>query len=223
MKKKIALALALALTAANIACSNAAEKGASNATNGAANNASPPAATANTGGGSSGNSGGSTSDASHATAKADDEVPAIVRAALSDAQSITKQHKDISASQIAEIEKDSGTKIKDADHHSYLGFSTTGGTRKQTGAATVVEADGKEMVIVYESRKGLPYITEVRAEGVPQAFLAQFKGKGHDDKLQIGQDLKAHGLNEATARAAAGAIRQDTRIMQALYGGAHTH
>jgi len=221
MKKKITLALTLALTTATgIACSNAAEKGASNTTNGAANNAAPPAVTANTGGGS-GNS--NTLDAGHAPAKADDEVPAIVRAALSDAQSITKQHKDISASQIAEIEKESGTKIKDADHHSYLGFSIAGGTRKQTGAATVVEADGKEMVIVYESRKGLPYITEVRAEGVPQAFLEQFKGKGHDDKLQIGQDLKAHGLNEATARAAAGTIRQDTRIMQALYGGAHTH
>ncbi len=67
--------------------------------------------------------------------------------------------------------------MADKDHHSYLAFSTSGGSRKQVGAATVVEAAGKQMVIVYESRNGVPYIREVRVEGVAQAFLDGFKGR----------------------------------------------
>jgi hypothetical protein len=114
-------------------------------------------------------------------------------------------------------------KVADKDHHSYLGFSAAGGTRKQTGAATVVKANGKEIVIVYESRNGVPYIREVRAEGMPQAFLDGFKGMGHDDKFQVGGDVKANGVDEATARAVAAAIRQDSVIMQTLYGGEHSH
>jgi hypothetical protein len=79
------------------------------------------------------------------------------------------------------------------------------------------------MVVIYESRNGVPYIREVRAEGVPQAFLDGFKGKGHDDKFQVGGDVKANGADEATARAVAAAIRQDAVIMQTLYGGKHSH
>lgn len=197
MKKIIALALAGVLAAFAAACSN---QGA--------------------GAGPAANTSATKNSSSTDTAS---DAPAIVRAALSDAQSVTTQHKDLTAEQVAAIEKETGTKIKSTDHHSYLGFSTSGGARRQTGAATVVEAGGKQMVVVYESREGVPYIKEVRAEGVPQAFLNQFKGKGHDDKLQIGADLKTEGLDEATAKAAADAIRQDTRIMQALYGGAHGH
>ena len=200
MRKLLYITLVVALSTFVTACSGAGEKGAGSNTTATA----PPATT--------GTSGGGTSDA-----------PPAVRAALPDAQSITAQHKDLSASQVSEIEKETGTKIKETDHHSYLGFSTAGGARKQIGAATLVNAGGKEMVILYESREGSPYIKEVRAAGVAQAFLDQFKGKGHDDKLQIGQDIKAQGVDEATAKAAADAIRQDTRIMQTLYGGAHTH
>lgn len=154
---------------------------------------------------------------------ANSDTPASVRAALPDAQTITMQHKDISDAQMASIEKETGTKVADRDHHSYLAFSTAGGTRKQTGAATLVKADGKEMVVVYESRNGVPYIREVRAEGLPQAFLDGFKGKGHDDKFQVGGDVKVNGADEATARAVAAAIRQDAVIMQTLYGGKHSH
>ena len=205
MKKLIYITLVVAFSAFGIACSGTGEKGAGTGSNTAtAPAAAPPK--------SNGASGGETSDA-----------PAIVRAALPDAQSITAQHKDLSASQVSEIEKETGTKIKETDHHSYLGFSTAGGARRQIGAATLVNAGGKEMVILYESREGVPYIKEVRAAGVAQAFLDQFKGKGHDDKFQLGQDIKAQGVDEATAKAAADAIRQDTRIMQALYGGDHTH
>lgn len=196
MRKVIYIVLVVALSIIGAACSGAGEKSANTGT-------------ANTGGPNAGGAGG--------------DAPAVVRSALTDAQSVTTEHKELSAAQVGEIEKETGTKIKETDHHSYVGFATAGGTRKQVGAATLVDAGGKQMVVVYESRGGVPYIKEVRAEGVPQAFLDQFKGKGHDDKLQLGQDLKAQGLDEATAKAAADAIRQDTRIMQALYGGAHTH
>ncbi len=214
MKKWMAtttIALAGVFVSLGAACSNPGEKSATTNTSTAGATSPPTAST-------------STTNTTHAGgAETKDDVPAIVRAALSDAQSIQTQHKDLSSSQVSTIEKETSTKIKDTDHHSYLGFTTSGGTRRQSGAATVVEAGGKQMVIIYESRNGVPYIKEVRAEGVPQAFLDQFKGKGHDDKLQIGQDVKAQGLDEATARTAADAIRQDTRIMQTLYGGAHAH
>jgi hypothetical protein len=152
-----------------------------------------------------------------------EDIPASVRAAFPDAQSITKQHRDITPAQIAEIEKAAGSKLDETDHHSYLAFSTSGGARKQIGAATVVEVDGKQWVVVYESRNGLPYIKEVRADGVAQAFLDQFKGKSHDDKFQIGQDLKAQGVDGAKAKETADAIHRDILTMQTLYGSAHSH
>jgi len=155
--------------------------------------------------------------------KKDEDAPASVKAAFPDAQSFTKQHKDISKDAIIDIEKDSGGKVPDTDHHSYLAFSSAGGARKQIGAATVVQAGGKEFVVVYENKNGLPFIKEVRGEGVPAPFLAQFAGKGHDDKLKIGADLKANGVDEATAKAIALAVQIDALTMQSLYGAAHSH
>ncbi|MEJ7577676.1 MAG: hypothetical protein WKF74_11805 [Pyrinomonadaceae bacterium] len=213
MNKTLLAMLVVATLAFGAACSNAGNTN-SNATSTATTNTASPAT--NTGG-------GNTANTAHTSGTTGDDVPAIVRAALTDATSVTTQHKDLSASQVSTIERETNTKIKDTDHHSYLGFSTGNGARKQTGAATVVEANGKQMVIVYESRNGIPYIKEVRAEGMPQAFLDQFKGKGHDDKFQIGLDIKANGADDQTARAAADAIRQDAVIMQTLYGGAHSH
>lgn len=155
--------------------------------------------------------------------KTDEDAPAAVKAAFPDAQSFTKQHKDIPKDAIIDMEKDSGGKVPDTDHHSYLAFSTAGGARKQIGAATVVQAGGKEFVVVYENKNGSPFIKEVRGEGVPAPFLAQFAGKGHDDKLKIGSDLKANGLDDATAKAIAIAIQIDALTMQNLYGSAHAH
>jgi hypothetical protein len=152
-----------------------------------------------------------------------DDVPPSVHAVFPDAQSITKDHKDLTPTQIAEIEKETGGKLPDTDHHAYLAFSTSGGARKQIGAAVELNVGGKHVVVVYESRNGLPYIKEVRTDGVAQAFLDQFKGKGHDDKFQIGQDLKAQGVDDATAKAVASAIHVDIMTMETLYGAAHTH
>lgn len=165
----------------------------------------------------------SNSTANTAAASPADETPALVKAAFADAQSFTTQHKDITAEQITQIEKDAGGKVPDKDHHSYLAFSTTGGARKQIGAATIVKADGKDVVIIYESKDGMPTIKEVRADGVPAAFLTQFAGKGHDDKFAVGGDLKTNGANEAIARAVAAAVRLDSTTMQTLYGKAHSH
>lgn len=214
----IAIALAGSLAIFTAACSNSGETTTNTATtnsSGTAHNDAP--GTAPHPHDESANAGAAHKDA------AKDDVPAAVHAAFPDAQSITTQHKDLTAAQISSIEKETNTKVTDKDHHSYLAFSTSGGTRKQVGAATVVEAAGKQMVVVYESRNGVPYIREVRAEGVAQAFLDQFKGKGHDDKFQIGQDLKAQGVDEATAKAAAEAVRRDAMTMQTLYGGSHSH
>jgi hypothetical protein len=153
------------------------------------------------------------------------EIPAAVRAALPNAQSITKEHKDLTDKQAASIEKQSGLKLDDKDHHSYLAFASEGGARKQVGAASLVNANGREVVIVYASENGSPVIKEVHGEsgGVPHAFLDQFKGKGHDNKLRLGQDIKAQGVDEATARALTDAIRLDVVTMQTLYGAAHSH
>jgi len=158
-----------------------------------------------------------------AAPKSDDEIPASVKAVFPDAQNFTKQHKDIPKDAIAGIEKEAGGKIPDTDHHSYLAFSTTGGARKQIGAATVVKAGAKELVVVYDSRDGSPVIKEIRGEGLPAEFLKQFAGKGHDDKFVFGDTIKANGLDEATAKAVTTAVAIDMLTMQALYGAAHTH
>ena len=155
--------------------------------------------------------------------KKDEDAPASVKAAFPDAQSFTKQHKDIPKDVIADVEKDSGGKLPDTDHHSYLAFSTAGGTRKQIGAATVVEVNAKQFVVVYENKNGSPFIKEVRGEGVTAPFLSQFAGKGHDDKFKVGSDLKANGVDETTAKAIALAIQIDALTMQSLYGSAHGH
>lgn len=157
------------------------------------------------------------------TAKTDDETPAAVKAVFTDAQSFTTQHKDVPADKIASIEKDTGGKVPDKDHHSYLAFATKDGKRTQIGAATIVKADGKEVIIIYESKNGMPTIKEVRSEGVAKEFLAQFAGKNHDTKIKFGEDIKANGADEATAKSITQAVRIDVLTMEALYGSAHSH
>lgn len=166
---------------------------------------------------------GNTGAANAVPAKPADETPAQVKSAFPDAQSFTAQHKDIPKDKIADIEEQSDGKVPATDHHSYLAFSTAGGSRKQIGAATVVKAGGKDVVVIYENKDGSPYIKEVRADGVPAPFLAQFAGKGHDDKFTIGGDIKANGVDDAMARAMVTAILIDVLTMQALYGATHSH
>lgn len=158
-----------------------------------------------------------------AAAKTDEDAPASVKAAFPDANSFTKQHKDIPKDAIAAIEKETNAKVPDTDHHSYLAFSTTGGARKQIGAATVVKAGGKDIIVVYDNKEGRPFVKEVRADGLSNDFLKQFAGKNHDDKFLVGTDLKAIGVDEALAKAIAEAVRVDAMTMQTLYGAADKH
>jgi hypothetical protein len=161
--------------------------------------------------------------AAHDGAK-DDDAPAAVKAVFPEAQSFTTQHKDVPAGAIADIEKTTGGKVPDKDHHSYLAFATKDGKRAQIGAATVVKAAGKDMIIIYESKNGMPTVREVRAEGVPAEFLKQFVGKNHDSKIVFGDDIKAAGgVDEITAKEITQAVRIDLLTMEALYGSPHTH
>ena len=157
-----------------------------------------------------------------APAKAD-EIPASVTSALPTAQTFTALHKELTDAQIASIEKDTGGKVSEKDHHSFPGFSTVNGARTQVGAVTLVKAAGKEIVVVYENKEGSPSIKEIKAEGLPAGFLSQFSGKGHDDDLLLGADIKANGAKEDQAKAITDAIRIDVLSMQALYGKAHAH
>ncbi len=163
----------------------------------------------------------------NAAHSANDDIPASVRAALPDAQTFSMQHKDIPAGTISEMERATGTPVADRDHHAYLAFSTQGGARRQVGAATVVNAGGGELVIVYDSRNGMPVIREVRvsnSRNLPAAFLDQFKSKDHDAPITFGNDIRAAGgVEEAMARQVTSAIKADVLAMQALYGAAHTH
>ena len=152
-----------------------------------------------------------------------DEIPASVKAALPGAQTFTAMHKELTDAQIASIEKDTGGKVSEKDHHSYPGFSTANGTKTQIGAVTIVKAAGKEIMVIYENKEGSPSIKEVKAEGVPAGFLSQFAGKGHDDDLLLGADIKANGAKDDLAKAITDAVRIDVLSMQALYGKAHTH
>jgi len=97
------------------------------------------------------------------------------------------------------------------------------GTKTQLGSVTIVKAAGKEILVVYENKEGSPSIKEIKAEGVPAGFLSQFTGKGHDDDLLLGADIKANGAKDDLAKAITDAVRIDVLSMQALYGKAHTH
>jgi hypothetical protein len=170
-----------------------------------------------------GNTATSNSTANASPAPKADDVPASIKAVFPAAQTFTTQHKDLTDAQIASIEKDTSSKVGEKDHHSYLAFSTTGGTRTQIGAATIVKAAGKDVIVIYENKDGSPMIKEIKADGLPAPFLSQFVGKGHDDDLLLGVDIKANGANEEQAKAITEAVRVDVLAMQALYGKAHTH
>jgi hypothetical protein len=157
-----------------------------------------------------------------APAKTDD-IPAAVKAALPEAQTFTSMRKQLSDAQIAAVEKDAGEKVSEKDHLSYPGFSTASGTRTQVGAVTILKAAGTEVIVIYENKDGSPYIKEIKAEGVPAGFLTQFAGKGHDDALRLGTDIKVNGASDDLAKAITDAVRIDVMSMQALYGKAHTH
>lgn len=160
---------------------------------------------------------------------AGDEAPAAVKAAFPDAQSITKQHKDLTASQIASIEKESGAKLGDTDFHNYVAYGTKDGKRAQLGAATVVDVQGAgepvQLAVVYTNDIAIKSIAPIKGSGdfLSPTFLGQFAGKDHDEKFHVGEDLKYSGSNKVAAEAVAHALKRDILAMQTLYGKAHGH
>jgi hypothetical protein len=156
----------------------------------------------------------------------EDEVPAAVKAAFPDAQNINKQHKDLTAAQIATIEKESGAKLGDTDFHNFVAYGTDGSKRTQLGAATVVDIDANtQLVVVYTNDISIKKVVAVKGSGdaTAPAFLDQFTGKDHDLPFHVGKDLKYSGSNQAAAEAIAHAVHRDILAMQTLYGKAHSH
>ena len=218
MKQILILAAIAATFGITSACSSATETTKTNQTTATTN-----ANVANTAVAATANSTTANAPATNANA-ADEAPPESVKAAFTDANSYKKEHKNMTPAQLAEIEKTAGVKPPDTDHHYFAAFSGgSGGGRKQIGAATTVKAGDNEMVVVYENKEGKPFIKEVRADGVPAAFLSQFVGKSHDDKMQIGADIKANGVDDKTAKAIADAVRVDAVTMQILYGAKDSH
>lgn len=158
----------------------------------------------------------------------DQKIPESVRAAFPGAQTFTTQHRDFSQADIAAIEKTSGTHWSgDRDFHSYLAIGTKNGKRAQLGAATVVEnvSGAGNVTIAYDNDLKIAKVTTSKSGGdaTSVTFLGQFAGKGHDDPIKLGQDIKYSGSARATAAAITDAVRRATQTMQRLYGKAHTH
>ncbi|MBI3652706.1 MAG: hypothetical protein HY231_16915 [Acidobacteria bacterium] len=175
------------------------------------------------------NTGSPATHSDEKSAAAGEETPPAVKAAFPDAQSITELHKDLTAGQIATIEKESGAKLGDTDFHNYVAYGTKDGKRAQLGAATVVEVQGADepvqLVVVYSNDIAIKSVAAVKGSGdvVAPGFLAQFIGKDHDEKFHVGEDLKYSGSHKAAAEAVAHALKRDILAMQTLYGKAHGH
>jgi len=157
---------------------------------------------------------------------ADRNIPDSVKAVFSGAETITLQHRDLSPADITAIEKASATKWSgDKDVHVYLAIGTTQGKRAQLVAATVVEnvAGVGDLTIAYDNELKVTKVIAGRQSGdaTSPAFLGQFAGKGHDDPIKLGQDIRYSGTNRASATAITDAVRRVTATMQRLYGKAH--
>jgi len=158
----------------------------------------------------------------------DQKIPESVRAAFPGAQTFTTQHRDLSQADIAAIEKASGTRWSgDRDFHSYLAIGTKNGKRAQLGAATVVEnvSGAGDVTIAYDNDLKITKVTASKSgsDATSTGFLGQFVGKGHDDPIKLGQDIKYSGSDRATAAGITDAVRRVTQTMQRLYGKAHSH
>lgn len=156
----------------------------------------------------------------------EDEVPAAVKAAFPEARSVHAEHKDLTAKQIASIEKDSGAKLEGADFHSFVAHDAS---EKQVGVATLTDVEGAggplRLLVLYTDEMKIKRVTPVEGGGdvASPAFLGQFEGLGHDDAFHVGEDLKYNGGNRAAAEAVARAVKRDVLAVQTLYGKKHGH
>jgi len=80
-----------------------------------------------------------------------------------------------------------------------------------------------DLTIAYDNELKVTKVIAGRQSGdaTSPAFLGQFAGKGHDDPIKLGQDIRYSGTNRASATAITDAVRRVTATMQRLYGKAH--
>lgn len=158
----------------------------------------------------------------------DKNTPEAIRAAFPSAQTFTKQHRDLSPADISAIEKASNTRWSgDKDFHSYLAIGSKNGKRTQLGAVTVAEnvSGAGDLTLAYDNDLKITKVTAAKSgsNATSSSFLGQFVGKGHDDPIKLGQDIKYSGSDRVTAAAITDAVRRVTATMQRLYGKAHEH
>lgn len=155
-----------------------------------------------------------------------EEVPAQVKAAFPEAQSVSLQHKDLTSGQISSIEKEAGAKLADSDFHSFVAHDSS---HKQIGSATLTEVEGAgepaQLLVVYTNDVTINKVTPLKGSGdvVSPSFLDQFVGLDHHSVFHVGDDLKYDGANKDAAQAVAHAVKRDVLAMQALYGKKHGH
>ena len=154
------------------------------------------------------------------------DVPPAVKAAFPETQTVTAQQKDLTDSQIASIEKESGSKLSGKEFHSFAAYD---GSHKQIGTATIIDVEGQgqpiQLVVVYKNDGVIKKVVAARGSDdvASAAFLGQFTGKGHHDAFHVGEDITYGGSNRAAAEAVTHALKRDLLAMQALYGKAHGH
>ena len=159
---------------------------------------------------------------SNTTARADnrnsssankDAVLSAVKSAFPETQTVTAQQKDLTDSQIASIEKESGSKLSGKEFHSFAAYDSS---HKQVGTATIIDVEGQgqpiQLVVVHKNDGAIKKVVAAKGSSdvASAAFLDQFEGKSHHDAFHVGGDI-TH------------ALKRDVLAMQALYGKAHGH
>ena len=165
--------------------------------------------------------------AAHAAQQAAEQTtPESVRKSFPSAQTFTRQHHDLQGADIFAIEKASGTAwAGHKDFHTYFAIGTTNGRRAQLGAATIMENVGGagDLTIAYDNDLKITKIATSKTGTITtsRGFLNQFIGKGHDDPITLGKDIKYPGSDRVTAIAITLAVKRATHAMQHFYGGTH--
>ncbi|MEW6731384.1 MAG: hypothetical protein AB1489_08615 [Acidobacteriota bacterium] len=162
------------------------------------------------------------------------DAPVTVKAAFPEAQSFTLEHRALSGEMIAAIEKEAQTKVpaRERDFHAYLARKTEPGKPTQIlGAAAILNVDGVaspiEVMVAVDSDINIKKVAfvkgDTKGEIASEEFLKQFVGKGHHDKIKVGEDINFTGKDKTSAAAVAETVRRAEQTLTQLYGKAHSH
>lgn len=151
------------------------------------------------------------------------EIPMPISSAFPDAL-ITKQHSELTESQLAAIEQKSGSKLNETDFDAFIAYGKEGDKDTRLGAASVVDVTGlgepTQLVVIYTNDLVIKEVTLVKgtSDVASRAFLVQFAGKNSDQPFQVGKDVKYNGKNTEDAKALTQALKLDLLTMQAIFG-----